>query len=319
LRKGLTIEFFGLLLIGLALGLFSYTRNSENRKYSPPFSPSISYQPNPAYLKLLSSSQHIAKIGSVELTKNDLNDQLKYSSGNAQDYHSLSENDLSLRVQKAFDEVVEDELLAQEAMRRGINPSSTSNQPRRELSTRLVQAEVSQQPPITDAAEREFYKNHGEKFTLAPSNRVRELFVPFTAQDHPEKKAGPSYQKAKNLAERIRSGESLEALARKYVPRTVEKAAGYSFTGAVMDGDEAAAVLHLNPGVVAGPFRVEGGLSIFQGISRIPQRFIPFYKAQPTIHQYLEEQRSLELKRKLVEQLSQKIMVWKLDPSAGKL
>lgn len=319
MRKGLIIGFFGILLIGLALALFSFTRNAENRKNAIPLPSSISYQPNLAYLKLLNSPQAIAKIGSVELTSNDLKDQLKYSTRNVQDYHSLSEDDLSVKVQKAFDEMVEEEILAQEAAFGGISSALANSQRRRELSTKLVQEEASRQPQITDAAERDFYKNHGEKFILAPSNQVRELFIPFTTQDDLKLKTGPSYQKTKNLAERIRSGESLDVLARKYVPQSVEKASGYTFTGAVMDGDDAAAVLNLKPGIVAGPFRIEGGLSIFQGISRIPQRFIPFYKAQPTIHQYLEEQRLLQVKRKLVEQLSQKILVRKFEPSTGRL
>ncbi len=319
MRKQLIIGFIGLLFVGLALGLLSLTRNTRNKNDSSLHSSPISYQSNYAHLKLLNSPNAIARIGSVELTSQDLKDQLKNSATNPEEYHSLSEAGLSAKVQETFDELVEDELLAQEALHRGIDSVSTDNERRRVLAVTLIQDEASRQPPITDVEERDFYKNHGEKFTLAPSNQVREIFIPFTSKDDLNLKTGPTYQKANSLAERIRSGESMDSLARKYAPKSMEKAAGYEFTGAVMDEKDAATVLNLNPGVIAGPFRVEGGLSIFQGISRIPQRFIPFYKAQPTIYRYLEEQRILRIRRKLIEQLSQKILVRKIEPSTGKL
>jgi hypothetical protein len=236
--------------------------------------------------------------------------------GSPSDIHSLSADDLSVKVQSTLNELVEDELLSQEALRLGLTSSLPSAQKRQDLAIQLVQKEAAKLPEISPAEERNFYKNHGEKFTQAPSNQVRELFLPFTVQDKPMKHSGPTFDKAKTLFQQLKAGDSIESMAQKHTPQEFrDRAAGYVFRGAIMDSADAAAVLELNPGQLAGPFRVEGGLSIYQGVSRLPQRFIPFFKAQPNIHTYLESQRMLQVRKGLLGKLLQQTRVEKTNPA----
>jgi hypothetical protein len=83
-----------------------------------------------------------------------------------------------------------------------------------------------------------------------------------------------------------------------------------------VDPAEEQIVLSLPPGRVAGPFRVEGGLSFFQGVEYLRQRFIPFYQAKETIQKYLEAERLAKVRRQLLEDLSRAAKVEKYDPAS---
>lgn len=318
MRKGITLTLSLSAVILTVIALFSFTRFQRQSTTSTVW-PDSQPTPNPSYLKLLEPQEIVARVGNTTLTSDDLKGYMQLDPGNPSDIHSLSADDLSVKVQSTLNELVEDELLSQEAMRLGLASSLPGSKKRQDLADLLIQKESAKLPEISPAEERNFYKNHGEKFTQAPSNQVRELFLPFTAQDKPMKHSGPTFDKANRLFQQLKAGNSIESMAQKHTPQEFrDKAAGYVFRGAVMDSADASAVLELNPGQLAGPFRVEGGLSIYQGVSRLPQRFIPFFKAQPNIHAYLESQRMLQVRKELVGRLMQRTRVEKTNPAEMK-
>ena len=85
------------------------------------------------------------------------------------------------------------------------------------------------------------------------------------------------------------------------------------YKGGVTEPVDDQKVLALRPGQFAGPFRTEGGYSVFQGISQERSRFIPFYEAKAKIQVFLESRRVELLRQKLVDQLKQQIPIQRYE------
>ena len=268
------------LVIGLTLAATLLLIRSRSRS-RPPTETLERAKPNLAYLSLLNSDQLLAKVEAVELRSQDLKDFLQLDFHGQLLHGSMSSEDLSLRIASGLDQLIEEELLAQEAKKRGMKTSLEGAQARRDLSGQYFKSELAKLSAVSDPEVRSFYKNHGEKFLIPGGVQVRELFVPH--QDGPDKKEKreKAFAVAEGLAARIRNGESLEALGKEYVPPAfLDRTKGYLFKGAVMDAADEQKVLALRPGEILGPVRIEGGYSVFQGIAPVRARLIPFYQAQ---------------------------------------
>jgi hypothetical protein len=282
-----------------------------------------------AFLSVLKSEQVLAKVGEVPIRGVDVRDALQAEFHSQLHHGSLSPQDLAAKISTVLDGVLEDELLAQEARRRGFSSALAGSQARKDLADQFFSAELSNLPPVTDQDMRTFYKNHGEKFYIPPGINVKELFVP--AKSFAEEKASrkEAIEKAialgKDLVVRIRNGEKIEDLAKSNTPEVFQdRAKGFLFKGGMMDAKDEQAILRLRPGEVYGPVRVEGGVSIFQGISQERSRLIPFYQSQEKIRIYLESVRRQELRRTLVEKAKQQVVVQRFTPdptavASGKL
>lgn len=300
------------LVIGLTFAATLLLIRSRSRSQPPTLERA---KPNLAYLSLLNSDQLLAKVEAIELRSQDLKDFLQLDFHGQLLHGSMSSEDLSLRIASGLDQLIEAELLAQEAKKRGMKTSFEGAQARRDLSDQYFKSELAKLSAVSDPEVRSFYKNHGEKFLIPGGVQVRELFVPH--QDGPDKKEKrkKTFAVAEGLAARIRNGESLEALGKEHVPPAfLDRTKGYLFKGAVMDAADEQKVLALRPGEILGPVRVEGGYSVFQGIAQVRARLIPFYQAQDKIRVYLEARREEELRKRLVGQLKQQISVQRFGP-----
>ncbi|MEW5976124.1 MAG: peptidyl-prolyl cis-trans isomerase [Acidobacteriota bacterium] len=303
------VGVLALVLVGLFL---SRQRQSQSPK------PETSQL---AYLPILSSNQVLAKVGGVEIRGTDVRDALQTQFHGNVTHTALSSEDLAKKVEAALNKVVEDELLAQEAVARGMKPSPSRIPARSDLAEQLVSQELATLPPLSEQELRSFYKNHGEKFYIPPGNEVRELFLPLQGEDESAKK-DKAYLLGLQLAERIRRGESIEALADEHSPESAKpRAKPHLFRGGVMDLKDELTVVSLAPGEVCDPLRVEGGYSVFQGIRQERSRLIPFREAKEKIQEFLEARRSTEVRRRLVEQLQKKTRVerFNLEPAVAQL
>jgi hypothetical protein len=102
-----------------------------------------------------------------------------------------------------------------------------------------------------------------------------------------------------------------------FVPETFrDRAKGYVFKGGAINETDEQTILNLKPGEVIGPIRVEGGVSVFQGVSRERARMIPFYQAQDKIKFYLESSRIKEIRQTLIEKARKQITVQRFAPGA---
>ncbi len=273
-------------------------------------------KPNLAYLSLLQSNQLLAKVGEVELRGQDLRDALQLEFHGQALHSSLSPRDFSLRIAVGLDRVIEEELLAQGAKNEGVKTFLHGPQGRQDLASRYLKAEFAKLPPVLDAEMRSFYRNHGEKFFIPGGVQVREFFVACPAERDKKEKQEKAFRHARELAARIRKGDSLEELAQQYVSDAYrERTKGYLFKGSTMAASDEQRVLALRPAEVAGPLRVEGGYSVFQGIAPVRSRLIPFYEAKEKIQAYLERGKEEVLRKRLVNQIQKQIPVQRFDPN----
>jgi uncharacterized SAM-binding protein YcdF (DUF218 family) len=305
------------LVVGLVVAAIFLAIRS--RSWSRPPTATLNHaKPNLAYLSLLNSDQLLAKVETIELRGKDLKDFLQLDFHGQLLHGSMSSEDLSLKIASGLDQLIEEELLAQEAKRRGLTTSLEGAQARRDLSDQYFKSELAKLTPVSDGEVRSYYKDHGEKFVIPRGVQVRELFLPHQGDPDRKDKRERAFQMAEQLAIRIRKGEALEELGREHVPPVyLERTKGYLFKGAVMEAVDEQKVLALRPGEIFGPVRIEGGYSVFQGIASVRARRIPFYEAQGKIQIYLEVRRQDELRKKLVSELRQRVSVQRFGPDTA--
>jgi hypothetical protein len=267
-------------------------------------------------LALLEPKRMLAKVGNVELRSEDLREALQLEFHGRLSHAGLSSEDLARRVGQALDALVQDELLAQAARQEGLKTNLKGSAGRKDLARQYLAQDLAKLPPINEVELRNFYKNHGEKFIIPPSVRVRELFLPLQGpRDKRSKVKDKAYVLGQELAERIRKGESLESLAAQHVPEEQRSQAQvHEFRGGPMEAEDEKKVLALRPGEVVGPLRIEGGYSVFQGVTQVRSGRIPFYEAKEKIRAFLESRRAEDARQRLVANLQRQWPVQRFAP-----
>ena len=265
-------------------------------------------------LALLEPNKLLAKVGNVELRSDDLRAALQADFHGDLSHAGLSQEDLASKVGGALDTMIDDELLAQAGRLQGLKTKLQGSAGRNDLAAQLLVQHLEKLPPVDEAVLRNFYKNHGEKFVIAERVEVRELFLPL--QGRPDKRSkDKSYVLGQELADRIRKGEELGSLAAQYSPESERvRARVHEFRSGPTDPQEEKQVLKLKPGEVVGPFRIEGGYSVFQGVRQIRSGRIPFYEARDKIKTYLESKKVHEARKQLVADLQQLTPIQRFAP-----
>jgi len=278
--------------------------------------PSNALDSNPVLdnLALLEPNKLLAKVGNVELRSEDLRAALQADFHGDLSHAGLSQEDLASKVGGALDTMIDDELLAQAGRLQGLKTKLQGSAGRNDLAAQLLVQHLEKLPPVDEAVLRNFYKNHGEKFVIAERVEVRELFLPL--QGRPDKRSrDKSYVLGQELADRIRKGEELGSLTAQYSPESERvRARVHEFRSGPTELQDERKVLKLKPGEVVGPFRIEGGYSVFQGVRQIRSGRIPFYEARDKIKTYLESKKVHEARKQLVADLQQLTLVQRFAP-----
>ena len=256
-------------------------------------------------LALLEPKRLLAKVGDVELRSEDLREVLQSEFHGQISHAGLSPEDLGLKVGQALDALVQDELLAQAARQNGLKTILKGSAGRKDLANQYLARDLAKLPPLDEAELRNFYKNHGEKFIIAERVEVRELFLPL--QGRPDKQTkDKSYLLGQELADRVRKGEEIESFAAQYSPESERiRAQVHEFRSGPTELQDEKKVLKLKTGEVVGPFRVEGGYSVFQGVREIRSGRIPFFEARDKIKTYLESKKIEDARKDLIADLQQ--------------
>ena len=143
------------LVIGLTLAATLLLIRSRSRS-RPPTETLERAKPNLAYLSLLNSDQLLAKVEAIELRSQDLKDFLQLDFHGQLLHGSMSSEDLSLRIASGLDQLIEEELLAQEAKKRGMKTSLEGAQARRDLSGQYFKSELAKLSAVSDPEVQEF-------------------------------------------------------------------------------------------------------------------------------------------------------------------
>lgn len=268
----------------------------------------------PYFLSAIKLDQPVAKVGGTELKTNELRDYLLLTFQGQMTQATLSKPDLVAKISVGLDQFINEELLAQAAIKEGLKSSLEGVERKQDLAKKYLESQLAKEPPVGDAQMREFYKSHGEKFLIPAGVQLREFFIPLTGEKSKTSKKDSAFDLAKELAERVTKGDSIEELSKKYVPEAYrERTQVHFYKSGVIEPKDDRKVLELRPGQSAGPFRTEGGYSVFQGISQERSRFIPFYEAKAKVQVFLEARRLELLKQKLVDQLKQQIPIQRYE------
>ena len=268
----------------------------------------------PYFLSGVKLDQPVAKVGSTELKTDELCDFLLLTYQGQMTQFTLSKPDLIAKISGVLDRLIDEELLAQAALKQGLKSSLEGVERKQDLAKKYLESQLAKEPPVSDAQMREFYKSHGEKFLIPAGVQLRELFIPFTGEKSKTGKTDSAFDLAKDLADRVTKGDSIEKVSQKYVPELYrDRTQMHLYKGGVTEPVDDQKVLALRPGQSAGPFRTEGGYSVFQGISQERSRFIPFYEAKAKIQLFLEARRVENLRQKLVDQLKQQIPIQRYE------
>ena len=263
---------------------------------------------HPTFLSALKLDQPVAKVGSIEIKSNELRDFLLLEYQGQMTQAALSKPDLVEKISMALDRLIDEELLAQAALKEGLKSPFEGVEKRQDLAKKYLESQLVKEPPVSDGQLRDFYKNHGEKFYIPAGVQLRELFIPLTGEKGQKGKPDSAFDLAKDMAERVAGGVSIEEIAKKHVPEAYrDRTQIHLYTGGVIAPADDQKVLTLRPGQSSGPFRTEGGYSVFQGVSQERSRFIPFYEAKAKIQAFLEARRVEDLRKKLLDQLKQQV------------
>src|SRR5262245_5179568 len=264
-------------------------------------------------LAFLGPNKLLATVGGVNLRSEDLLEVLQKEFHGPVSHTGLSTQDIAAKAGVALDGLIEDELLAEGARRRGMKTDLDGSAGREDLAGRYLA--LNKIPDPSDADLRGCYKDHGEKFYIPAGARVRELFLPLQegegkAHQARAREKGPTYSLGGQLVARIRAGDSVEDLAKQHVPEPYrDRARVHQFEGSVMSPEGESQVLALRPGEVAGPIRVEGGYAVFQCVSQIRSGRIPFYEAQGKIRKFLVAKQFEDTRKRIIAELGQQISV----------
>lgn len=268
----------------------------------------------PYFLSALKLDQPIAKVGSTELKTDELRDFLLLTYQGQMTQVTIPKPDLVAKISGALDQLIDEELLAQAALKQGLKSSLQGVERKQDLAKKYLESQLAKEPPVTDVQMRDFYRSHGEKFFIPAGVQLREFFVPFTGEKGNTGKTDSAFDLAKVLADRVTKGDSIEALSQKYVPEPYrDRTQIHLYKGGVTEPTDDQKVLTLRPGQIAGPFRTEGGYSVFQAVSKERSRFIPFYEAKAKIQSFLEARRVEVLRQKLVGQLKQQVPIQRYE------
>ena len=310
-RRHLWLVFLAAVLAGT----FFFSGRSRNSGPGSVTQHDDTSKPNLTNLHVLEPHRLLARVGEVELRSEDLRDALQQQFEGRASHAGLSPENLASQIAGALDTLIEDELLAQAGRRQGLMTDLSGHSGRQDLARQYLQRRVAMLPRLSDADLRSFYRNHGEKFYVPPSAQVRQLFLPLQGSGATPRKSqhepkDSAYVLGEQLAARIRNGESVEALAQQFVPEAYRNRAQVQrLDGAIMSIEDEQKALALRPGEVAGPLRVEGGYSVFQGIAQIRSGMIPFYEAKEKIRSYLEARKAEETRKQLVAELQQQTRI----------
>jgi peptidyl-prolyl cis-trans isomerase C len=201
-----------------------------------------------------------------------------------------------------LDEVVDEKLLAAEALKRKMDRDPLAQRRlsaarERILGDMLVEGVVDR--AVTDQAVQTLYQEQLKRSKLTDEIRARQIIVATPADGEAVKK-------------QLATGASFEALA---MERSSDAATRFNggdlgyFTADVMPGAYGAALKGAKPGQVIGPFKVDSGYAVVRVEDRRQEQPISLEQARPQIVRFLTYDEVRDLLKGLREKSKVKLLV----------
>jgi len=201
-----------------------------------------------------------------------------------------------------LDEVIDEKLLAAEALKRKVDRDPLAQRRlaaarERILGDMLVDNVVNR--AVTDQAVQTLYQEQLKRSKLTDEIRARQIIVA-TAQD------------AETVKRQLLGGASFEGLA---MERSIDPATRFTggdlgyFTTDVMPSAYGEALRTAKPGQVVGPFRVESGYAVVKVEDRRQEQPISLEQARPQIVRFLTYDEVRDLLKRLRDQSKVKVLI----------
>ena len=201
-----------------------------------------------------------------------------------------------------LDEVVDEKLLAAEAIKHKLDKDPTAQ--RRLAAARdqilgnlLVQGVVDH--AVTDQAIQALYQEQLSRSKLADEIHARQIVV-----------ASPTDAEA--IKKQLTSGASFESLA---IEKSIDQATRFNggdlgyFTTDVMPGAYEAALKDAKVGEIVGPVKIDNGYAVIKVEDRRPEQPIPLEQARPQIVRFLTYNQVRDLLKRLRDQSKVRLLI----------
>ena len=156
---------------------------------------------------------------------------------------------------------------------------------------------------VTDADVRKYYQTHPEEFTEPEKVNIREILL----RTRPE---------AEKILQRIRNGEDMAALAKKYSIRqwAAKRGGEFGYFSKNGHGKLGEIAVSLPVGTLYGPLEIaggppHGGYSVFKVIGKRPPHKLPFSKIKDDLKQRLLQNRRSAVLNQFTQKLKKKFYV----------
>jgi len=201
-----------------------------------------------------------------------------------------------------LDEVIDEKLLASEALKRRIDRDPLAQRRlaaarERILADMLVDGVVDK--AVTDQAVQTLYEEQLKRAKPTDEIRARQIVVANLAE-------------AETIKKQLLAGAAFDTLA---MERSTDAATRFNggdlgyFTADVMPGAYAAALKGAKPGQIVGPFKVEGGYALVRIEDRRQEQPISLEQARPQIVRFLTYDEVRDLLKRLRDQSKVQMLI----------
>jgi peptidyl-prolyl cis-trans isomerase C len=176
--------------------------------------------------------------------------------------------------------------------------------------SKMMDAEVTKEPPPTDAQVREFYDKNPDKFKQDEAIRASHILfrVPENADAATKKTA---LDQAQSVLQQARAGADFAELAKKYSADGSAQQGGdlNFFTRGQMVPAFDQAAFALKPGEISGVVTTQFGYHIIKLTERRPASTVPFEQVSERIKEYLIDQQKQQKGQAFIDSLKQKAKI----------
>ncbi len=216
------------------------------------------------------------------------------------------------RFRKDLGNMIQDDFLAREARRRGLEKDPEVAREVRnwedEYTFSALWQSILDTMSVPEEQLQKFFQQHSARYWIPEQVHVQEILV-------------KTLPEAANLLKKLKNGAKFSALAKKYTLRTAnpDSVGDLGWISSGQMGRISEVAFQLKPGQFSSPIQVAGGFSIIQLLGKRPQRNKTIQEAREEVLADLRQEMSGEMYQTWVEKLKIGVKIQKNDSLLNRL
>lgn len=241
----------------------------------------------------LNSEATLAEVNGVKITEGDFEQEVASLPAN---YRSI----VSTNKEKFLDDIILQELLAQEAAKEGLDKDKDvvkmlDKLRKKILAQKLLEAKIIEKTAVTEDEAKKYYEENKSQYT-APE-QVNAAHILISVKDwNNEAEVKAAQEKAETLLKQIKGGEDFAEAAKENSDcpsRTKGGELGFFYKGQMVPEFEEAA-FSLNKGELSGIVKTKFGYHIIKVIDKKPSKQKDFSEVKDEIEEQLLKEKQKE-------------------------